>query len=115
MPELPKEQFHPFFISVKIDGTFRRFHVIQILKGIGEDQYKLTARNKSLVFSTNKPIIERRSLKDFPWTWKLIEGELYNKYALDAIIAALEQQLRGGGNPAADCTLHNFPTIKSFR
>ena len=73
--EYPKPEFVPFRLIVKIEGQNRRLTVLQTLKGIGEEHYKVIARNKELVFSTNKPIIERRDLKDFPWTWKLISVE----------------------------------------
>lgn len=90
-----KPEFRPFRIVIKIDGVPRRLNVIQTLQGIGEEQYKVMARNKTLVFSTNKPIVERRGLKDFPWKWKLVEGQLHNMYAREVIIKAMEAHLRG--------------------
>jgi len=99
--EYPKAEFHPFYIVVRIEGYNRRLKVIQTLKGIGEEQYKVIARNKTLVFSTNKPIIERRNLKDFPWTWQLVAGELQNQRAQEAIIEALEMHLRGKNKPGS--------------
>jgi hypothetical protein len=83
---------------VYFDGRYYRLTVVQALKGLGEEHYKVIARNKTLVFSTNKPV-ERRDLKDFPWTWKLIAGELASRSAIDAITAALEAHLRGKPNP----------------
>ncbi|HTL07535.1 MAG TPA: hypothetical protein VL307_04725 [Chitinophagaceae bacterium] len=92
--DYPVPGFHPFSITVKIEGQQRRFTVLQTLKGIGEEHYKIIARNKTLLFSTNKPIVQRRGLENFPWTWTLIEGELRNQRALEAITAALEMKLR---------------------
>ena len=97
--EYPKPGFPHFRIVVRIEGSLRRLTVIQTVKAIGEEQYKVIARNKTLVFSTNKPIVERRNLPDFPWTWKLVEGQLHNTHALEAITAALELHLRGTGKP----------------
>jgi len=100
--EYPKFQPRPFYIVVRIDGRDRRLKVLQTLEGIGEAHYQITASNKTLVFSTNKPIIDRRGLKDFPWTWKLIQGELHNARAHDAIIESLESYLRGKQRPGGE-------------
>jgi hypothetical protein len=97
--EYPQASFKPFRIIVRIDGVNRRLTVLQTLRGIGEKHYQVTARNKTLVFSTNKPIIERRGLKDFPWTWKLIKGDLQNQRAQEAIIEALENHIKGKPKP----------------
>ena len=99
------EQFHPFYIVVKIEGYNRRLKVMQTLRGIGEEDNLVTARNKTIKFSTNKPIIERRQLPNFPWTWKLIDGELNSQSAQSAIIEALDAHLRGKTPPTADCML----------
>jgi hypothetical protein len=93
--EYPRPEFQPFRIIVRIDGVNRRLRVLQTLQGIGEEHYQVTARNKVLVFSTNKPIVERRGLKDFPWTWKLIKGELHSQRAQEAIIAAWKSVSKG--------------------
>jgi len=93
--EFPRPEFKPFQIVVRIDGVPRRLNVIQTLKAVGEEQYKVMARNKTLVFSTNKPIVERRGLNNFPWKWKLIEGQLHNMYAREMILKAMEAHLRG--------------------
>jgi len=100
--EYPKYEPKPFFLNVKIEGRSRRLKFQQILKGIGEEHYQVTARNKTLVFSTNKPIVERRGLKEFPWSWKLIKGELNSKSAQDAIIESLENHLKGKPNPGGN-------------
>ncbi len=88
-------QFRPFTIVVKIEGRPRRLNVIQTLQGLTEDRFKVAARNKTLVFSTNRPIIDRRGLKDFPYTWKLVEGQLHNQSARNVIIKTIEAHLRG--------------------
>lgn len=103
--EYPKFQPKPFYIIVRIDGRDRRLQVLQTLKGIGEEHYQVSGSNKTLVFSTNKPIIERRGLKDFPWTWRLIKGEIQNVRAQEAIIEALERVLRGKNRPGGNLRL----------
>jgi len=67
--------------------------------GLGEEHCQVIARNKILKFSTDKTIIERRQLPNFPWTWKLIEGELNSQSAQDVIVQALEAHLRGKKPP----------------
>lgn len=108
--EYPKFQPLPFRLNVYISGRYYKLTVLQTLKGIGEEHYKVMARNKTLVFSTNKPIIERRDLKDFPWTWKLIQGESNSKSAYDAIVECLEAHLRGKPNPGG---LHGHEIVDS--
>jgi len=105
--DYPKPEFRPFRLIVKIEGYNRLLTVLKTLKGIGEEQYKIIARNRTLVLSTNKPIIERRGLKDFPWTWKLISGELQSKSAYEAIVEALEAHLRGKNKPGGGLYRHN--------
>jgi hypothetical protein len=92
--EYPKLTPAPFRLNVRIEGKNVRLVAVQTLKAAGEEHYLVTAKNKTLVFSTNRPIIERRGLKDFPWTWKIISGQLHNSGAKEAIIKALERHLR---------------------
>jgi hypothetical protein len=47
----------------------------------------------------NRPVIEKRALKHFPYTWKLIEGTISHKSYQDDIIKALETHLRGTSKP----------------
>lgn len=101
--QYPKEQFRPFYIVVKIEGYNRKLKFLQTLRAIGEEHYQVTARNKTLKFSTNKPIIERWQLPKFSWTWKLIEGELNSQSAYDAILQALEAHLRGKNRRVVGC------------
>lgn len=97
--EYPKYDPLPFMITVRIHGRSYRLKVQQTLSGIGIEQFEITANNKKLKFETNRPMIERRGLKNFPWDWRLIEGELKSESARQAIIQALEQHLRGNNNP----------------
>lgn len=97
--EYPKEEFKPFWIVVKIEGYNRRLKVLQTLQGLGEAHYQVIARNKTLKFSTNKFIVDRKGVPNFPWTRKLIEGQLNSQSAYDAIVLALEADLRGKKPP----------------
>lgn len=88
-----------FVIVVFYDRKKIRLICEQVGMGIALDTWEVRARNKTLVLTNNRPVIEKARLNHFPWTWKLIKGELHNKALYDDIVQALEAHIKGKGKP----------------
>lgn len=54
------------------------------------DRYKVIARNGTVTFQTNRPLLRAKGLKHKPADWKVVEGAINNRYILEEIIKALE-------------------------
>jgi len=88
-----------FIIIVFYQRKRIRLTCEQIGIGIAADTWEVRAKNKTLVFENNRPVVDRARLRHFPWTWKLIKGELHNQSLQEDIIEALEAHIRGKGRP----------------
>lgn len=55
-------------------------------------QYKVIARNGTVTFQTNKPLLRAKGLKYKPAEWKVIQGGISNQYILKEIIKALDEK-----------------------
>ncbi|HEX6171902.1 MAG TPA: hypothetical protein VFZ33_19600 [Chitinophagaceae bacterium] len=55
------------------------------------------ARNQCFVLQSNRPFLQMKGLKNFPVTWKVIEGGYSNKHILDQITKAIEWYERDSG------------------
>ncbi len=84
-----------FEIIITADRKQYRINGRCILQGIGVEHYELIYKTRRFVFESNRPVIERRGLKNFPYTWKLIEGTISHRSYQEDIIAELEKHLRG--------------------
>lgn len=83
-----------FFISMKIDRSVYRLKVTRVLAGPSIEHYEVQARNKRLLFETNRPVMLRHGLKHKPFSWKLIEGSIKFQNVIDEITGELESYLR---------------------
>ena len=85
-----------FFITVSLDGKSYRLKVVQTSHGLGLNRYEVQARNRTLVFDNNQPVLERKGLKHFPWTWTLVSGTISRSFHQEAITRAIELYLKTG-------------------
>ena len=75
-----------FQIIITVDRRRYRMTVTQVYHSPRLERYELAAGGKKLIMQTNRPVIEKRGLKHFPYTWKLIEGTISHKSYQDDII-----------------------------
>ena len=71
----------------------------QIYCGDSVDRYRVTGRNRSLIFQTNAPLLRKLNLKHKRWEWKLYEGTLTNQYLLEQIPKLLESYIKKQDKP----------------
>ena len=81
-----------FDIIIHHDRHRYRYHIdlIQVTKT--EEVYKLTARNKTLIFKNNRPILKAKKLKHWQMTWT-VEGEIWNVHFQELICKAIEKEI----------------------
>ncbi len=53
------------------------------------EQFRIVARNKTIVLETNRPFFRNRGLKHRKPDWKLVEGKLESGYALESLSEAI--------------------------
>ena len=92
--DLKKHLPEPFYITITADRKQFKFKVQCILQALGVEHYELTYQSRRFVFETNRPVIERRGLKTFPYTWKLIEGTISHKSYEEELVKEIEGHLR---------------------
>jgi len=93
-----------FRIVIRHDGKYIRLNVEQIYLSDQLEKYKVTGKNKSLTFQSNRPLLKALGLKNKKPDWKLIEGQMHNTSIISEIIATLqaylkieEKKMNGGG------------------
>ena len=79
-----------FTIYIKHERKTIRLLIEKISSSREQEKYKVMARNQSFVLQSNRPFLQMKGLKNFPITWKVIEGGYNNKYILDQITRAIE-------------------------
>ncbi len=84
----------PFQITIYIDRKPIRLSCTCLHKSMWNEQWEVKARNKTLVFETNRPVIEKRGLKNWRWDWVLLRGELTNIKVRNDITLAMEFYLK---------------------
>lgn len=80
-----------FWIAVFYDR--REFHYkIESLQhqAKGFERFRLVAKNKTIVITSNRPLIRQQGLKHFPPTWIVEQGTISNPNFQEAIFKALE-------------------------
>jgi hypothetical protein len=82
-----------FYITPQIQGKMVRLKVELVLESPSLEQFKVTARNKTLMLQTNRLLFVHRGLKHRKGQWNVISGNLHNKAALEKIIEAIEEKL----------------------
>ncbi|MBK5271909.1 MAG: hypothetical protein JJE22_12930, partial [Bacteroidia bacterium] len=93
-----------FKIVIRHDGRYIRLIAEQIYLSDQLEKYRVTAKNKTLTFQSNSPLLRTRGLKYKKPDWKIIEGNLDNSYLTGEIISqiqiyieAKEKKMNGGG------------------
>ncbi|HEU5167412.1 MAG TPA: hypothetical protein VFU29_17830 [Chitinophagaceae bacterium] len=79
-----------FQITIKHERKNIRLMIDKISVSREQEQYRVIARNQSFVLQSNRPLLQMKGLKNFPVTWKVIEGGYNNKYILEQITKAIE-------------------------
>lgn len=51
---------------------------------------EITARNKSIILRSNRPLLLYKGLKHRKLDWKIVNGNLSNSYFFELIVKALE-------------------------
>lgn len=83
-----------FGFIIRFDGKRIRLRAEQVYLSDQVERYKVVARNKSLTFQSNRPLLRSKGLKNKKADWKIIDGQLHNTYILSEIIKALEAYLK---------------------
>lgn len=79
-----------FTIIILHDRRRYRYKVELIEVNKRNEIYKLTARNKVVLFSNNRPLLKSKNLKHWKMTWT-IDVEIWNTYFKKLIIEAIEK------------------------
>ena len=78
-----------FQITLKNDYKLLRFNVEHInITGISE-QFRIVAKNKTIVIESNRPLFRNKGLKSRKPDFKLIEGVVLYQSGLDQVISAI--------------------------
>ena len=81
-----------FYIIIYHDRKYYRYKVDCTEINAREEIYKLTARNKTLILTNNRPFLKSKNLKHWKMKWE-VEGEIWNQYFLKLIIEAIEKEI----------------------
>ncbi len=57
------------------------------------EQFRIVARNKTIVLETNRPFFRNKGLKHRKPDWKLIEGHLESRYGLESLSQAIMNKI----------------------
>ena len=82
-----------FGIIIKHERKNIRLVIEKISASREQEQYRVIARNQSFVLQNNRPLLHHKGLKNFPITWKVIEGGYHNQYILEQITKAIEAKI----------------------
>lgn len=58
--------------------TRYRIRVEQLPADESFEYYRITGRNRSVVYKNNRPVLQRHNLKHRKPTWKIHEGNIWN-------------------------------------
>lgn len=82
-----------FGITIKYERKNIRLLIEKLSVSREQEQYRVIARNQWFVLQNNRPLLDHKGLKNFPITWKVIEGGYNNQYILDQITKAIEAKI----------------------
>ncbi len=82
-----------FMITPKLDGRLIRLKVQLIYKTDTIERFEVIARNKTLVFETNRLLFINKGLKHRKGQWKLISGHINYSYHREKIQEAIDEKL----------------------
>lgn len=83
-----------FYISIKFDRRPIRLRVERIAATNETELFRITARNKSFVLQSNRPLLQAKGLKYRKPNWKVIEGGYDKPFILEQIIKEIESKLQ---------------------
>jgi hypothetical protein len=83
-----------FEFTIKFNYRDIRLRAVLIYSGRLVERYRVEAKNRSLVFQTNAPLLRKLNLRHKKWDWKLFSGNLDNAYLLETIPKALEAAIK---------------------
>lgn len=79
---------------MRIEGYMRRYPVERISATPKFELFRVTGRNGSIVFQSNRPLLRGNGLKLKRIDWKLIEGTLRSMSAKDALANSLDEYVK---------------------
>ena len=82
-----------FGITIRQERNNIRLLIEKISASREQEKYRVIARNQWFVLQNNRPLLEHKGLKNFPITWKVIEGGYNNRYILEQITKAIEAKI----------------------
>jgi hypothetical protein len=82
-----------FRIVIKHDRKSIRLQIEQLTVTKEIEQYKVSARNKSFILQSNRPLIRSKGLKYFPVKWKVVEGGYHHTGILEKVTKEIEKSI----------------------
>ena len=80
-------------IKILFDRKIFRYKAELFKTSTSFEHIRIVAKNKSLVFISNRPLLKSKGLKHRPIVFKLIEGTITNLHFLNLITKSLEEKL----------------------
>jgi len=85
----------PFYIQIRFSTSTVRLLVEQISLALGFERFQVTAKNGTLIFESNRPVLRRKGLKHRRPDLKLVHGKLAHSTVeediREAILAHIEK------------------------
>jgi len=85
----------PFYICIQIDRKLIRLKVEQLSLTLTQEEFVVTARNGSLVFKSNRPLLRGKGIKKRDADFIILEGKLkhgsYEREIIKEIINHVDQ------------------------
>jgi hypothetical protein len=81
-----------FSITIIHDKRKYRYKVERIEINARNEVYKLTARNKTIIFTNNRPFLKEKNLKHWKVSWKT-DPEIWNIYFKKLLVEAIEKEI----------------------
>lgn len=79
-----------FWIFIKADWKTNKYQVVHEAVSEREERFTVIARNKTLVFSSNRPLFRNKGLKHLKPDYNLIQGSINNRSYQDLIVEAID-------------------------
>ena len=79
-----------FTITILHDRRRYRYKVELIKTTTREEIYRLTAKNKTVILTNNRPFLKEKRLKHWHLSWNT-DPEIWNTHFLKLIIEAMEK------------------------
>lgn len=83
-----------FTITVFVGRNTYNYKVEKIYETAQIEHFKLYARNKNWVFSSNRPLFREKGLKHRKYDMKLIKGECWNVAFIEYLIEQMKAHVK---------------------